>query len=80
MDTIIKHPRWVAIIIIVSAILIAFMINACKHKPKAQPSQIETKIQLKNDSLEKIKRSIPDTYTPAERRKAAENYESIYKD
>jgi hypothetical protein len=80
MDTIIKNQRWTAIIILVTAILIAFTINACKHKPKEKPSQIETQIKATNDSLEQLKDSIPDTYTPDQRRKAAEKYESIFKD
>ena len=80
MDIIIKNPRWTAIIILVTAILIVFIINACKHKPKAQPSQTETQIKITNDSLEKNKRSVPDSYTPDQRRQAAEKYKSIYKD
>lgn len=80
MDIIIKNPRWTAIIILVTAILIVFTINACKHKPKAQPSQTETKIKITNDSLEKVKWSVPDSYTPTQRDSAAKRYESIYKD
>jgi len=80
MDIIIKNQRWIAIIIIVLAIVIAFTIKSYKHKPVAQPSQIETQIKLTNDSLEKIKKSIPTHFTADQRRKAAKKYKSIYND
>lgn len=79
MESLIKNPRWSSIIIIAASLLIAFAINACKQKSKAQPSSQELQNKRKYDSLEILKKSVPTHFTDSQRREAIKRYESIYK-